>query len=94
MDSVVLLMSVSAGHWHRGGMTMIGGAVRVPSRPTVPSHVPIVIGTSSEFPLPGWVERVVYAAVMVLLLVTARSTRLAVAAARTGAAPIDIGRLA
>jgi hypothetical protein len=55
------------------------------------SHVPIVIGASSEIPLLGWVERVVYAAVMLLLLVTARALRLAVAPARV---PADVGRAA
>ncbi len=42
------------------------------------NHVPIVIGGSPLFPLIGGVQRVSCAAVMVVLLMTARATRLAV----------------
>ena len=79
MDWVVILMSLSAGGWHRGGMTMFGGAgLRPGGAGSGPSHVPIVIGTSPELRLPVWVGRVVYAAVMPILLVTARVVRLGV----------------
>lgn len=41
-------------------------------------HVPIVIGASSQFTLIGGAQRVVYGAVMVTLLATARGTRAAI----------------
>jgi hypothetical protein len=41
------------------------------------THVPIVIAGSPGFPLLGGVQRVLYAAVMVMLVVTATATRLA-----------------
>jgi Protein of unknown function (DUF998) len=41
------------------------------------NHVPIVIAGSPLFPLIGGVQRVLYAAVMVVLVMTARATRLA-----------------
>jgi hypothetical protein len=41
------------------------------------THVPIVVAGSPEFPLMGGVQRVIYAAVMVMLVVIARATRLA-----------------
>jgi Protein of unknown function (DUF998) len=42
------------------------------------NHVPIVIAGSPVFPFVGGVQRVLYAAVMVVLVMTARATRLAV----------------
>jgi hypothetical protein len=42
------------------------------------NHVPIVIAGSPLFPFIGGVQRVLYAAVMVVLVMTARATRLAV----------------
>jgi hypothetical protein len=42
------------------------------------SLLPIVIGGSPGFPLLGGVQRVLYAVVMLVLVVTARATRLAV----------------
>jgi hypothetical protein len=42
------------------------------------NHVPIVIAGSPGFPLLGGVQRVLYAAVMVVLVMTARATRLAI----------------
>jgi hypothetical protein len=41
------------------------------------NHVPIVIAGSPVFPFTGGVQRVLYAAVMVVLVMTARATRLA-----------------
>jgi hypothetical protein len=41
------------------------------------NHVPIVIGGSPFFPFLGGLQRVLYAAVMVVLVMTARATRLA-----------------
>lgn len=81
---VVILMSLSAGGWHRGGMTMFGGAGLAAAGP---SHVPIVIGASSGIPLLGWVERVVYGSVMPLLQVAARVARLAADAALNRGGP-------
>ncbi len=80
---VVILMSLSARRWHRGDMTLVGGRAVV----TRASHVPIVIGASSEFRRPVWVHRVVYAAVNPLLLVATRLAGLAVGAARNGGRP-------
>lgn len=52
------------------------------------SHVPIVVAGSPGFPLMGGVQRVVYAAVMLMLVVTATATRLALVRARdTGVEP-------
>ncbi|OLS99413.1 hypothetical protein BJF90_38990 [Pseudonocardia sp. CNS-004] len=42
------------------------------------NHVPIVIAGSPLFPFIGGVQRVLYVAVMVVLVMTARATRLAV----------------
>jgi hypothetical protein len=42
------------------------------------SHLPIVIGGSFGFPLLGGVQRVLYSLVMLVLVATARATRLAV----------------
>jgi hypothetical protein len=42
------------------------------------NHVPIVISGSPGLPLLGGVQRVLYAAVMVVLVMTARATRLAI----------------
>lgn len=96
---VGILMCVSASGWQCGHMTMTGGAAAALSAVFLPSHLPIVIGTSSEFPLLGGVQRVSYASVMLDLLVTARSTRLAVDGARNTSDavlgdPTDIGRVA
>jgi hypothetical protein len=44
-------------------------------------HVPIVIAGSPGFPLIGGVQRVIWVAVMVMLVVTARATRLSAARA-------------
>jgi hypothetical protein len=41
------------------------------------NHVPIVIAGSPLFPFIGGVQRVLYATVMVVLVMTARATRLA-----------------
>lgn len=49
------------------------------------NHVPIVIAGSPLFPLIGGVQRVLYAAVMVVLVMTARATRLAVERAHSPA---------
>lgn len=84
-------------------LTGVAGATAVLSAGFLLSHVPIVIGTSPGFPLLGGVERVLYASVMLVLLVTARSVRLAVddapntAGVTTDAVlhdPTDIGRVA
>lgn len=78
-------------------LTGIAGATGVLSAVFLLSHVPIVIGTSPGFPLLGGVERVLYASVMLVLLVTARSTRLAVDDApdtSDAVHPTDIGRVA
>jgi hypothetical protein len=90
MDWVVILMSLSAGRWHLGGMTMFGGTGSRPGEAgSGPRHVPIVIGASPELRPPVWVGRVVYAAVMPILLVTARVIRPGVDPARDCA---DFGR--
>jgi hypothetical protein len=53
------------------------------------NHVPIVIGGSPVFPLLGGVQRVLCAAVMVVLVMTARATRLAVdRVGSTGPVPV------
>lgn len=84
-------------------LTGVAGATAVLSAGFLLSHVPIVIGTSPGFPLLGGVERVLYASVMLVLLVTARSVRLAVddapntAGVTTDAVlhdPTEIGRVA
>jgi hypothetical protein len=87
-------------------LTWCAGVTGLLSAGFLLSHVPIVIGTSSGFPLLGGVERVLYAAMMVVLLVTARATWLAVTDARARRAapegvvlgatalPTDIGRVA
>lgn len=92
MDWVVILMSLSAGGWHRGGMTMFGGTGACGSGP---SHVPIVIGASPELRSPVWVGRVVYA-VMPILLVSARVVRPGVDLAQSLSAQdcADFGRVA
>ncbi|OLT22280.1 hypothetical protein BJF78_07785 [Pseudonocardia sp. CNS-139] len=50
------------------------------------THVPIVIGGSPGFPLIGGVQRVLFLAVMLVLVATARATRLAVDRAPVSAA--------
>lgn len=80
-------------------LTWIAGGTVALSAVFLLSHVPIVIGTSPGFPLLGGVERVLYASVMLVLLATARSTRLAVDGAPTTSDailrdPTDIGRVA
>jgi hypothetical protein len=50
------------------------------------SHLPIVIGGSPGFPLLGGVQRVLYSLVMLVLVATARATRLAVERAPSPAA--------
>lgn len=85
-------------------LTGVAGATGVLSAVFLLSHLPIVIGTSPGFPLLGGMERVLYASVMLVLLVTARATRLAVDGARntSGVAlgdldaghSADIGRVA
>lgn len=55
------------------------------------SHVPIVVGGSPGLTLIGGVERVLYAAVMLVLVGTARATRPAVDAARNHLAPVPAG---
>ena len=88
MDSVEILMSVSACAWHGNPMTTRGGTTgrRLGTRgagwPVVPavqllSSVPIVIGVSPGFPLFGGVQHVVYGGVMPVLQVTTRATWLA-----------------
>jgi hypothetical protein len=84
MNWVVILMSLSAGRWHRGGMTLVGGRAVVGTRS---SHVPIVIGASPEFRRPVWVHGVVYGAVNPLLQVAARAARLVVGAAPSTGRP-------
>jgi len=88
---------------HAPRLTWVAGATSVLSAVFLLSHLPIVIGTSSGFPLLGGVERVLYAAVMLVLLVTARATRLAVPRGSDRSAtalgtcaeqPADIGRVA
>jgi heme A synthase len=85
-------------------LTGVAGATGVLSAVFLLSHLPIVIGTSPGFPLLGGVERVLYASMMLVLLVTGRATRLAVDGVRntSGVAlgdpdtghPADIGRVA
>jgi hypothetical protein len=87
---VVILMSLSAGRWHRGGMTVIRRAgFRPGGARSEPRHVPIVIDASPELRRPVWVGSVGYPAVMSPLLVTARVVRLGAASARI---PADVGR--
>lgn len=57
-------------HWWAGTTGVLSAAFLL-------SHVPIVIGGSSGFPLMGGLQRVLYAAVMLVLVATARATRLA-----------------
>ena len=106
MDSVDILMSVSASCWHGEPMTMTGGtgpepgggawpgevactvlapaparAARVTGMLTagaLRTDVAIVIADSPGFPLIRGVQRVLCAAVMLVLVATARATRLAV----------------
>ena len=58
-------------------LTWAGGAAGAVSVFFLLNHVPIVIGGSPFFPFLGGVQRVLYAAVMVALVMTARATRLA-----------------
>ena len=59
-------------------LTWVAGATGLLSLWFLLSHVPIVIGASPGFPLVAEVQRVLYAAVILVLVVTARATRLAV----------------
>jgi hypothetical protein len=68
-------------------LTLWSGAAGVLSITYMLSHVPIVIGTSSGVPLVGGFERVVYAAVMVVMLVTARAAQLATGRAMSASVP-------
>lgn len=72
-------------------LTLWSGVTGLLSVAFLLSHVPIVIGTSSGFPLVGGFERVLYAAVMVVVLVTARAAQLAIEAARTTSAAPTLG---
>jgi hypothetical protein len=75
-------------------LTLWSGVTGVLSIAFLLSHVPIVIGTSSGVPLVGGFERVLYAAVMVVMLVTARAAQLAMQAARTMSAASSPGSVA
>ena len=57
--------------WSAGGAGAVSAFFLV-------SHLPIVIGGSPGFPLLGGVQRVLYSLVMLVLVATARATRLAV----------------
>jgi hypothetical protein len=59
-------------------LSRCSGATGVLSALFLLSHIPIVIAGSPGFPLIGGVQRVLYAAVMLVLVATARATRLAV----------------
>jgi hypothetical protein len=67
-------------------LSWCAGATGVLSAVFILSHVPIVIAGSPGFPLLGGVQRVLYAAVMLVLVATARATRLAVDRALSPAA--------
>jgi hypothetical protein len=72
-------------------LTWCAGVTGLPGLTSLPSHVPIVIGGSPGFPLLGGVERVLYA-VMLVLVTTARATRLAVDGALVpSAVPVGAG---
>jgi hypothetical protein len=80
-------------------LTWVAGGTTVLSAGFMLSHVPIVIGMSPGVPLLGGAERVLYAAVLVVVLVTARTTRCAVEESPDAAGailddPTDIGRVA
>jgi hypothetical protein len=68
-------------HWWAGSTGVLSAVFLL-------SHVPIVIGGSSGFPLIGGLQRVLYAAVMLVLVATARATRLAVEASSCPAASV------
>jgi Protein of unknown function (DUF998) len=70
----------SAAAWQPAApaLSRLAGATGVLSAVFLLSHVPIVIAGSPGFPLIGGVQRVLFAAVMLVLVATARATRLAV----------------
>jgi hypothetical protein len=69
----------SAPAWQPAALPLswAAGAACVVSTFFLLNHVPIVIAGSPFFPFLGGVQRVLYAAVMVVLVMTARATRLA-----------------
>jgi len=76
---VVAARARSAPAWEPAAvpLTWAAGIASVISIFFLLNHVPIVIGGSPFFPFLGGVQRVLYAAVMVVLVMTARATRLA-----------------
>ena len=59
-------------------LSRLAGVTAVLSAFFLLTHIPIVIAGSPGFPLIGGVQRVVFASVMLVLVATARATRLAV----------------
>jgi hypothetical protein len=74
-------------------LSVAAGVAAVISAFFLLSHVPIVIAGSPVFPFIGGVQRVLYAAVMVVLVMTARATRLAVERAHCAVEIAGVGSL-
>jgi uncharacterized protein DUF998 len=76
---LVAVRARSAPEWRPAGapLTWAAGTAGAVSTFFLLNHVPIVIAGSPFFPFLGGVQRVLYAAVMVVLVMTARATRLA-----------------